>query len=331
MIAALGFEFPKQTPVVAPRTIIVSLILGTGVTLLASLVPARRATRVPPIAAVREGATLPPSSLAKRSHTAGVVVAAGSLLAIAFGAFGGLSPGADRTARSRGGLLGLFAGIALLAPRLVEPLVTVVGWPARRLGGAAGGLAGANAVRNPGRTASTAATLMIGLTLVTVVAMLGAGLRVSTEKAVSDQYHADYVVNAKSEQGFKAAGGEALAAVDGVRAPRTSASEKALAARHRDCDHRDRRGDHRPLLQLQVDGGLAGSRSEMTARSSRPSYAKKKHLSIGRRLPVTRPRARSGRWSSAASTTCPTAKRCSATSASAARRSTPPSPTPRTS
>ena len=110
----------------------------------------------------------------------------------------------------------------------MAPLVTVVGWPARRLGGAAGGLAAANAVRNPGRTASTAATLMIGLTLVTVVAMLGAGLRVSTEKAVSDQYHADYVVNAKSEQGFKAAGGEALAAVDGVRSASHVRSEKAL-------------------------------------------------------------------------------------------------------
>ena len=65
LIAALGFDFPKHAPVVAPPTIIISLILGTGVTLLASLVPARRATRVPPIAAVREGATLPPTTLAE--------------------------------------------------------------------------------------------------------------------------------------------------------------------------------------------------------------------------------------------------------------------------
>ena len=72
-------------------------------------------------------------------------------------------------------MLGLFAGIALLAPRLVKPLARVVGWPARRAGGVAGELAGANSARNPGRTASTAAALMIGLTLVTVVAVLGAG------------------------------------------------------------------------------------------------------------------------------------------------------------
>ena len=77
-------------------------------------------------------------------------------------------------------MLGLFVGIALLAPRLVKPLARVVGWPARRAGGVAGELAGANAVRNPGRTASTAAALMIGLTLVTVVAVLGAGFSATT-------------------------------------------------------------------------------------------------------------------------------------------------------
>ena len=79
-------------------------------------------------------------------------------------------------------MIGLFLGIALLAPRLVKPLARLVGWPARRAGGVAGELAGANAVRNPGRTASTAAALMIGITLVTVVAVLGAGMGKATER-----------------------------------------------------------------------------------------------------------------------------------------------------
>ena len=75
----------------------------------------------------------------------------------------------------------------MLAPRLVKPLASLVGLPASRLGGSAGRLARENAVRNPGRTASTAAALMIGLALVTVVATLGAGLRGSTETAVKKQ------------------------------------------------------------------------------------------------------------------------------------------------
>src|SRR5215210_7743701 len=108
----------------------------------------------------------------------------------------------------RGGLVGLLIGlflvIALLAPRLVKPLARIVGWPARRVGGVAGELAGANAVRNPGRTASTAAALMIGLTLVTIVAVLGAGINAGTKTAITDQVHADYVVDGKDQLPFRA-------------------------------------------------------------------------------------------------------------------------------
>ena len=63
--------------------------MGVGITLLASILPARRATRVPPIAAVREGATLPPTKLAEQSHMAGFVVTAASLAAIGVGVFAG--------------------------------------------------------------------------------------------------------------------------------------------------------------------------------------------------------------------------------------------------
>ena len=99
------------------------------------------------------------------------------------------------------GVLGLFVGIAMLAPRLVKPLASVVGFPAARLGGSPGRLARENSLRNPGRTASTAAALMIGLALVTVVATLGAGLRGSTETAVKKQVKADFVVTAKDGGG----------------------------------------------------------------------------------------------------------------------------------
>ena len=131
--------------------------------------------------------------MAAHSHNAGLGVVLASLAAISVGVFaGGVSAGAVALLLG-GGVLGLFVGIALLAPRLVKPLARVVGWPARRAGGVAGELAGANAVRNPGRTASTAAALMIGLTLVTVVAVLGAGFSATTRAAVSDQVRADHV------------------------------------------------------------------------------------------------------------------------------------------
>ena len=225
LFSALGVDLPDAPTVVALRTIVVSLLLGTGVTLLASVLPARRATRVPPISAVREGAVLPTSRT--RSSRAGVVVVLASLTAVSLGIFGGAQAGMVALLLAVG-VLGLFAGIAMLAPRLVKPLARVVGWPARRAGGVAGELAGANAVRNPGRTASTAAALMIGLCLVTVVAVLGSGLKATTENAVSDQLHADHVIDGKQGLPFRASEGDALAGTPGVTAVSHVRSDTAL-------------------------------------------------------------------------------------------------------
>ena len=102
----------------------------------------------------------------------------------------------------------------------------LVGLPARRSGGVAGELANSNSVRNPSRTASTAAALMIGLTLVTVVAVLGAGLRSTVESAVTDQVSAPYIVDGNDGVPFAAAEGDALARVPGVKPPPTSASTR---------------------------------------------------------------------------------------------------------
>ena len=88
----------------------------------------------------------------------------------------------------------MFLGVALLAPLLVVPVATVLGWPVRQLRGAAGILAGENARRNPRRTALTAAALMIGLALVTCVAVLTDSVRVSTNDAIEGAFRADFIV-----------------------------------------------------------------------------------------------------------------------------------------
>jgi putative ABC transport system permease protein len=129
-----------------------------------------------------------------------------------------------------GGIVALFGGVALAAPHLVKPLTRLVGLPARRSGGIAGDLASANSVRNPSRTASTAAALMIGLTLVTVVAMLGAGMRTTVESAVTDQISAAYILNGNDGMPFEAAEGDALARVPGVETASHVRVDKALVA-----------------------------------------------------------------------------------------------------
>jgi putative ABC transport system permease protein len=230
LLSAIGGELPEAGMVFALRTVLVSLALGTGITVLATIVPARRATRVPPIAAVREGSTLPPSRFAAHSLKTAVIVTVASVVAICIGIFaGGLATLAVALLLGVG-IMGLFVGVAFAAPHLVKPLTRLVGLPARRSGGVAGELANANSVRNPSRTASTAAALMIGLTLVTVVAVLGAGMRDTVESAVTDQVTAAYILNGNDGVPFEAAEGDALARVSGVTAASHVRVDKALVA-----------------------------------------------------------------------------------------------------
>jgi putative ABC transport system permease protein len=296
LFSALGIELPDGGTVVATHTITTSLILGTGVTLLASILPAKRATRVPPIAAVREGAVLPTSRFATHSAKAGVGVLLASLAAISAAMFAHGVSGALVALLLGPGVLGLFLGIALLAPRLVKPLARVVGLPARHAGGVAGELAGANAVRNPGRTASTAAALMIGLTLVTVVAVLGAGINAGNKSAITKQVHAGYVIDGSDGLPFRASEGDKLAAIDGVTAASHVRSDDAIVhGKQRKISGIDpatiahfytfnwSTGSDRTLGQLGSDGAIVTK-----------SYADAKHVKVGSELSIKSPKGEGG-------------------------------------
>ena len=200
LFKALELELPTTALVFSTRTVIVSLLVGIVVTLLAGLAPALRATRVPPISAVREGATLPPSRLSRFWPYVAAVMVALSVLLLGYSLFADDLGVAERLLSIAVGVLALFVGVAMVSPKLVRPLAAVVGWPARRIGGAAGRLAQGNSVRNPGRTAATAAALMIGIALVTFVAVLAAGMRDSNREAIEKQIRADLIIT--SEDGY---------------------------------------------------------------------------------------------------------------------------------
>jgi putative ABC transport system permease protein len=288
LLTALGGDLPEAGMVFALRTVLVSLALGTVITVLASIVPARRATRVPPIAAVREGSTLPPSRFAAHSLKTAVAVIAASVAAICVGIFASGIATLAVVLLLVFGILGLFVGVAFAAPHMVKPLTRVVGLPARRSGGVAGELANANSVRNPSRTASTAAALMIGLTLVTVVAVLGEGMRSTVESAVTDQVDAAYILNGTDGEPFEAAEGDALARVPGVNTASHVRVDKALVggedkdvtgvdpatiARFYSFDWTD--GSDAALAQLGTDGALVTQ-----------TYADDQDLAIGDPLSI---------------------------------------------
>jgi putative ABC transport system permease protein len=187
LLDAVGASLPTVSTVFQARTAVVSVALGTGITLVASIVPAIRATRIPAISAVREGAAAARARISGRTTAAAVVVVAAAIGALVYGTLAHDVPAAGRVAALVFGAVGLFVGTAMLASRLVRPLAAIVGLPSARFGGAAGRLARDNALRNPGRTASTAAALMIGLTLVTFVAVVARGLLDSDRAAIQDQ------------------------------------------------------------------------------------------------------------------------------------------------
>ena len=196
---AVGFTLPNSGLILTPTAVAIALAAGILVTVVASLRPAIRATRVPPLAAVHEGATLPPSRFAYLRVPGSILLTVLGFAALSWALFGPNHSTTGLLVWMGVGALMIFLGVALLAERLVRPLATWLGWPSAKLGGAAGTLARSNSRRNPQRTASTASALMIGLALVTLVAVLAAGIISTFRSAVDDLWkNADYALTAQN-------------------------------------------------------------------------------------------------------------------------------------
>ena len=200
IMRAAGMELPSVDTVFAARTVIVAAVVGIGVTIIASIGPASRATRLEPVAALREGAELPLTKTGKRLPKIAFAI---TVLGVAATAYGNLGSGmeiGERLPLIGVGAFLLFIGIAMLSSKFVTPLASVLGRPAEAIGGAAGTLARRNSVRKPGRTAATAAALMIGIALVTFVAVLAAALRNTAEGGIRDNLAAaDYAISAQDD------------------------------------------------------------------------------------------------------------------------------------
>jgi putative ABC transport system permease protein len=194
LLVTFGIDLPQAGTVFKSRTAVVALVVGTLVTLIASIRPARRATRVPPIAAVREGSVLPPSRFAKYGPLTAAAVLVGAIVLVTLGTLGsGIATG-PRLLLIGVGIVLLFFGVSMNAARVVRPLAAVLGSPAETIGGAPGILAKDNSTRNPSRTASTASALMIGLALITFVAIFAKGIRASFEGAVDQLFVGNYAI-----------------------------------------------------------------------------------------------------------------------------------------
>ncbi len=192
LLAGFGFDIPGAGIVLSPRTIVVSLVVGVVITVVAALSPARKAGKVPPIAAMRDvavGSTGYGSKLR-------VVIGAGLLGLGVASLLGGLFGGGSSALPLVGlGVVLVFFGVSVLGRTIALPLSRAIGVLLPRLRGVTGNLARENAMRNPKRTAATASALMIGVALIGFITILAASTRTSIDAAIDEAFTGDFVVN----------------------------------------------------------------------------------------------------------------------------------------
>ncbi|MDP9396324.1 MAG: ABC transporter permease [Actinomycetota bacterium] len=191
LFGAFGLEIGSGPLLVDTGTILTSLVLGTVVTVVAALGPAVRASRVAPVAAMRDDVAMAPKGLRLRGGLGALLTVGGAVLL----AVGLLADGAASGIAVGVGVLLVLVGAAVLAPVLTRPVIGSLAVAYPRLFGAVGRLGRDNAQRNPRRTAATASALMIGLALVGAIGTLAASTNASIDRVVDRALGADFVVS----------------------------------------------------------------------------------------------------------------------------------------
>jgi putative ABC transport system permease protein len=193
LLKVFEVELPSGETVVLARTIIVSLVVGTVVTVVSAVSPARRAAAASPVAAMQADASAVSSG--RRRYVVGAALAVVGCVMLPVGLFMDVEgfPGGAAALVGIASLL-VFLGVAMLSPLVAVPAARFLGWAPARARGAPGVLARENAVRNPRRTATTAAALMIGIALMTLVAILGASIRSTLREVLENDVRAEFVL-----------------------------------------------------------------------------------------------------------------------------------------
>ena len=218
-LESFGIALPGGGLTIQPRTVIVAMVVGVVVTVLSALAPARHASRIPPVAAMRQDAARPGErSLLWRTIVGLVILAAGvgSMMT-------GLSGDLDSTIASLSSV-GVGAALILIAAYVLsalvaEPLTRAIGAPLAMLQGVPGRLAQRNAGRSPRRTTATAAAIMIGIALITLVTVLTASVRDTIDDVLSGGVDGEVIATSTDQfslTGFSPAFGDAAVALPEV-------------------------------------------------------------------------------------------------------------------
>jgi putative ABC transport system permease protein len=213
LFGVFGFDLSRAVFPINARTVVASYAVGLVVTVIAAYLPARRASAIPPVAALRDDVAMPESSLRRRLVFGALLIAAGVAAMVA-----GLPRDGNLGLLLIGiGMLAILVGVSLLSPWLGRPLTRLFEVGYRRGFGTVGVLAAQNSLRNPRRTSATASALMIGLTLVALMSILGRSATASTDAAVARTLTSQFVVSNVVGTPFSTDVARQIRRVDGVR------------------------------------------------------------------------------------------------------------------
>ena len=278
LLRGFGITLPPGSLVFEPRTVLVGLAVGTGVTVVAAVGPARNAVRIPPVAALDDRQSDGGVSLRRRFAWGTAVTLAGALiLAI------GLAKPAIQLVGA--GAACIFVGVAMLAPAVARPLSSAIGCPLARLLGEPGQLGRENSMRSPRRTAQTASALMVGLALVAAISVFGASVSRSATSSADQAISAGLIVTASGSGQLSNSVPATASAVPGVTADttvyrsqfelqNTLATLTAVSTAHL---------ADTLILRMTAGTPAALARGELLIDST---TATSKHLSVGGTVPV---------------------------------------------
>jgi putative ABC transport system permease protein len=213
LLKGFGITLPTGPLVFETRTVVAALVVGVGVTVVSAISPARRAVHIPPVAALADYRSDQRESSRRRIISGSVITVLGLV---------GLLLGLTRPAIQLVGVgaVAIFIGIGMLAPIVARPMSSVLGRPLASLLGISGKLGRENSMRSPRRTAQTSSALMVGLALVSTIAVFGASLSRSATSSVDEAVSADYIITTSGSGpgGFSNSVAPTAAKVPGVTA-----------------------------------------------------------------------------------------------------------------
>ena len=278
LLGVFGGSFDTVSLQLRPRTVIVSLLVGGLATVLASVVPAFRATRIPPVAAMRDDFTLPTPTLRRRTRLGvGLLVIGAALLVTGVNNGKALLIGL--------GALAMFRGVVSLSPVLSQPIVGGLGRALPRFWGTPGRLARENALRNPRRTAATASALMIGIALTTTMSVLAASITTSANAQIDKSVGADFIITANHFAPVSETVATKAAQVPGVGAVTSFRAGAMKVGGSTTQVQGVTPNTVADTLRLTVQSGSVDNISKGSVLVSE-QVAKDKHLHVGSNIPV---------------------------------------------